>query len=304
MAILDRYLPSESGFGAYTDCQRMLCTKFREDTWIEDVLNPYKAAEHYKNWKMFLDSKCLIPPIAIAQLFDGTSFTIHGADTHCDLRLSLFEKKNVISRFCDNCFKVQVLPPDLKAFMQIHFIFRRLELPRDNSRKCMIELREDIPHPYKAYIFCESEAEAKICLEKLKHILDTVEISNVHCAISHGCSEYGLKYPKFKYSNDGAHRSFERPAFWDQVESEFWSVTPKPASPGKGRKKVGISIRDMIGYRTWIDYAEIIGDDSWTLFREAPSTSKPRKFVERMKKQSQLRNAQMMELRQRLLSTV
>jgi hypothetical protein len=167
----------------------------------------------------------------------------------------------------------------------------------------MIELREDIPYPYKAYIFCESEDEAKSCLEKLNHILQKTEISNVYCGISHGCSEYGLKYPNFKYSSDGAHRIFEGPAFWDQVESEFWSVTPKPASPGEDLKKTGISIRDIIGYRKWIDYAEIIGDDSWTLFREAPTTNKPKLFVERVTKQSQLRNAQMKELRQRLLST-
>ncbi len=168
----------------------------------------------------------------------------------------------------------------------------------------MIELREDIPNPYKAYIFCESEDEVKKCLNKLKHILDATGISDVYCGISHGCSEYGLKYPKFKYSDDGAHRSFERPASWDQEESEFWSVTPLPAMAGKGNRKVGISIRDIIGYRTWIDYAEIIGDDSWTLFREAPSTNKPKIFVERVMKQAQLRNTQMKELRQRLLSAV
>jgi len=304
LAILDRYLPDESGLGAYTECQRLLLTKFPENTWLDEVLDPLKASEYYKEWQAIVDLKCAIPPVAIVQLFDGTDFTIRGVHTHCDLRQSLFEKKNVISRGCNDCFKVQVLPADLKALMQVHFIFRRLELPRDNFRKCMIELREDVSNPYKAYIFCESEGETNICLGIFERILRTAEISNVHCGISHGCSEFGLKYPEFKYSKDGAHRSFERPVFWDQVESEFWSETPIPASPRTGRKKLGISIRDILGYRTWIDYAEGIGDDSWRLFRDSPSTNKPRAFVERVQKQSELRNAQMKELQQRLLSTV
>lgn len=167
----------------------------------------------------------------------------------------------------------------------------------------MIELREGIPHPYKAYIFCQSEDEADICLKKLTHLFESFGISNLHCGISHGCSEFGAKYPAFKYSNDGAHRSFERPASWDRLEAEFWSVTPKPAMPRKGLRKPGISIQDILGYRTWIDYAEGIGDDSWRLFRDSPSTNKPKVFVERLKKQAQIRNAQLKEIQKRVLST-
>jgi len=303
VTFLDRYLPSDGGYGAYTDCQRVLWTKFRNDIWIEDVLNPAKAAEYYKEWQAFLDSKCAIPAIAIAQLLDGTNFTIHNTNMDCELRLSLFEKKNVISHLCYECFKVQILPPDLKTLIQIHFLFRKLELPRDNYRKCMVELRDDVPYPYKAYIFCESEDEARICLGKLRHALQAKKVSSVYCGISHGCSEYGLKYPEFKYSDDSAHRSFERPASWDRVESEFWAATPPTGLPGKGREKVGISIRDLIGYRTWIDYAELIGDESWKLFRDAPSTNKPKYFAERVSKQSARRKAQMEELRLRLMST-
>lgn len=303
LAILDRYLPDQNGIGAYTDCQRMLRSKFRENTWIEDALDPVRAAGHYRQWLEFVDSRCAIPPIAISQIFDGTDLTIHGEHTYCDQRISLFEKTKVISRICHDCFKVQVLPADLRALMQIHFVFRALALPRDNARKCMVELRENVPYPYKAYIFCESEEEAKNCLEILRNILERNEIRGAYCGLSHGCSEYGLEYPAFKYASDGGHRSFESPASWDRVESEYWSATPLPALSGKSRKKMGISIRDIIGYRTWIDYAELIGDDSWTLFREAPSANKPRHFAGRVGRQSQLRNAQMKELRQRILPT-
>lgn len=303
VTILDEYLPSKHGLGAYTDCQRTLSTRFQDNTWTGDASNPGKVAEHYKKWKAFLDSMCQIPEIPIMQLFSGRLFAIEGVETYCNLRTSLFKKEGVISRICHDCFKVQILPVDLTALMQIYFILRALKLPRNNTRKCMVDVREDVPYPYKGYIFCESEDEANSCLEEFQQTLRALQITNVYCGISHGCSEYGLKYPKFKYSNDGAHRSFERPAFWDQSESEFWSLNQKPTSVRKDHNKEGISIRDMIVFRTWIDYAEIIGDDSYKRFRDMPSTNKPKRFAERVRKQSQLRKTQFEELRQRLSST-
>lgn len=302
--ILDFHLPSKRGLGAYSDCQHMFSTKFQEKSWIDDVLNSGNLSEHYKQWQAFLDSILVIPKLPVPQLFSGGLITIDGINAYCGLRLSMFKKEGVISRFCDDCFKVQILPVDLAALMQTYFVLRGLKLPRDNTRKCMLEFREDIPYPYKGYIYCESEDEAKFCLEKLQQALRDSRISNVYCGISHGCSEYGLKYPQFKYSKDGAHRSFERPAFWDRSESEFWSVTDKPAPARKDHNKESISIQEMVGFRTWIDYAEIIGDDSSRKFRNTPSANKPVQFAERARKQSQLRKSQMEELRQRLSSTV
>jgi hypothetical protein len=197
---LDWHLPNKGGLGAYTDCQQMLSARFQEDTWINDVLNPSKVAEHYKQWQALLDSMYVKPKIPIAQLFSGGLLTIHGMSAYCKLRLSLFKIEGVISRICHDCFKVQILPLDLMALIQVYFILRGLKLPRDNTRKCMIELREKIPNPYKGYIYCESEEEAHFCLEELQQTLRAMRVSNVHCGISHGCSEYGLKYPKFKYS--------------------------------------------------------------------------------------------------------
>ena len=162
----------------------------------------------------------------------------------------------------------------------------------------MIEMREAVPFPYKGYIFCESEDEANFCLEEVQKSLQAWQVSNVRCGLSHGCSEYGLKYPKFKYSSDGAHHSFERPTSWDQLESDFYAVTQKPRIERKDYNKQGITIRDMLGFRAWIDYAEIIGDESSRMFRDSPTSDKQEPFATRIRKQSQLRKAQMEELRE------
>ncbi len=302
VTILNSHVPNKPGLGTYSDCQRKLSFQFQKENWINDILRRGEIAEHYKKWQGLLNSMGVNPQIPITQLFAGDNHKIGGEDTHCGLRLSLFDKEKVISRICHDCYKVQILPMNLMAMMQTYFVIRGLELPRDNARKCMVEIREDVPYPYKGYIFCESEDEAHYCLGKLRQSLKALDISNIYSGISHGCSEYGLRYPKFKYSKDGAHRSFERPALWDQAESEFFTVNQKPPIAGKGFNKEGISVLDMIGFRTWIDYAEIIGDDSFRKFRDWPNEKKPERFTTRVSKQSQLRKGQMDELRERLSS--
>lgn len=302
VTILDSYVPNRLGLGTYSDCQRKLAIQFHKENWISDILRPGKTAEHYKKWQAFLNSMGVNPQIPIAQLSAGNTHKISGEETYCSLRLSLFEKEEVISRICHDCYKVQILPLNLMALIQVYFVVQGLELPRDNARKCMVELREDVPFPYKGYIYCESEDEAHFCLRKFQQTLEAFHISNVYSGISHGCSEYGLKYPKFKYSKDGTHRSFERPALWDQAESKFFAVNQKPLIAEKGFNKEGISILDVIGFRTWVDYAEIIGDDSFGKFRDGPNDKKPEPFATRIRKQSQLRKSQMEELRERLSS--
>jgi hypothetical protein len=58
----------------------------------------------------------------------------------------------------------------------------------------------------------------------------------------------------------------------------------------------------MIGFRTWIDYAEIIGDDSSRNFRDEKNRKIPEPFATRTRKQAQMRHSQMEELGQRLRS--
>ena len=65
----------------------------------------------------------------------------------------------------------------------------------------MVEIREEVPFPYKGYVYCQSEAEAKHCLEMTERALRSSGVSNVIIGLSHGCSEYGLRYPEWKYSN-------------------------------------------------------------------------------------------------------
>jgi len=304
ITILDFHEPSALETGAYTDCQRTLSSNLRGKNWIDEAMLPGKMADRYKQWQDLLDSKGVTTKLPIAQLFMGRLHAICGESANCGQRLSLFEKKGVISKVCNHCYKVQILPLGLVGFMQIYFVLRKLELPNDNARKCMVELREEVPYPYKGYIYCDSEEEAKNCLNVLQSVLKETGITSVYCGISHGCSEYGLVYPEFKYSNDGAHRSFEWPAAWDRLEEEYWVGTQAPVSVRADHNKQGLSIRDVIGFCTWIDFAEIIGDETSRVFRDKPRPDKPARFVGRVLEQSARRRAELEELRQKISSAV
>ena len=223
VGILDYYIPCKQGIGAFTDCQREIAAQYQKFSWATDLLNHEKMALHYKEWLTCLNSMNVRPQASEAQLFMGKFHYVHGEIALCNLRLSLFKKEGVIPRICYDCYKVQILPQNLTVLIQVYSILRELKLPRDNLRKCMIELREDIQYPYKGYIFCESEDEVKLCLKEFRQALQKFGVSGVLSGISHGCSEYSLKYPGFKYSDDGAHRSFDRPESWDRSESKFYS---------------------------------------------------------------------------------
>lgn len=297
LRVLDRYMPSEHIKGTYTNCQRKLAIQLKKSDWIDELLGSSKnTAEQFKQWQAVIDSAHANLPVPVVQLLTGRPHYINNIQSRCPERLSLFKQEGVISGFCHDCFKVQILPLNLTALMQTYFVIRALKLPRDNARKCMVELREAVSYPYKGYIFCESEDEAKFCRGEFQKSLQAHQISDVYCGISHGCSEYGLKYPEFKYSNDGSHNSFVRPANWDSVESDFFSDSENLHPEEEDHNKQGLSLRDVIGFRTWIDYAEIIGDETSTRYRKKPTFKKPEPFATRVAKQSQMRKAQMEEL--------
>lgn len=305
ISVLDCYTPSKKGFGKYTQFQQNIGAQFRKYGSPYELLKYGKVAQYIKHSLSLLDSMNVNPPVTMNQLNSGTSTTVNGEELNCGIRMLLFKEENIISRACQDCYKVQILPQDLAALMHTHFIIRGLKLPRDNAGKCMIELREDIPNPYKGYIYCESENEAMLCLELVQKALNTFGISNVYCGISHGCSEYGQKYPEYKYSSDGTHRLFERPASWDQTESEF--ISRKPIEPPQPHwadySNQRITIKDIVAFRAWVNYAEIIGDDSCKIFLDKSTPKAPEYFTARIRMQAQQRRTEMDELKKRISSS-
>ena len=183
----------------------------------------------------------------------------------------------MIPGLCHDCYKVQILPENLEAMFQTYFLLLNLDLPGDNARKCMIELRDGIKFPYKAYIYCESVAEAQACRTALCDLQARFGITGVHAKISHGCSEYGQEYPEFKYSDSPDQKPFETPAGWQKIEDSYFSGLNLAAPQRRSNTKPLISLRDVFAFRTWIKYAELIGDESCRAYMAAkgPRSARP-----------------------------
>jgi hypothetical protein len=300
LAILDLQSPKVSGTGPYSQCQRALNRLFDAEVTQQNGQSSTIFLDDYRKWQSVLNAHDLNKDVAIAQLFEGDDFQIHNEPTHCGRYLKKFEETGVISNTCFDCFKVQILPDSLASLFGLYFILRNLKLERDNCRKCMIELREAVPYPYKGYIFCQSEDEAEECKRRLKVELLKNGLGDMYCGISHGCSEYGLKYPEFKYSADGAHRHFERPSSWDALEKSFASANSPSRREVRYYSNSKFTVRDMIGFETWIKYAELIGDETHKRFVGDHLTSDTlTTFSARVRNQADLRKAQLTELQER-----
>jgi hypothetical protein len=300
--LLDSDMPGKKGLGAFSDCQLKIAEKYQKPGALSDLLEPSKAAQHYKEWQALLRAKNAQPRFPVPQLFMGVRPTIRNQELYCGQYMALFKQKEIFPQLCMDCFKVQIIAPDMAALMQVYFILRLLDLPKDNARKCMVEVRESIPNPYKGYIYCESEEEAKACADLFQQIQKEFGVTRVECRITHGCSEFGQKYPEYKYSDDGTHRSFKRPPSWDKPVSEFLASVELPKFGRSNFSKPFISIRDIVGIRTWIAYAQIIGDDSCKPFLSPPSVPTPEPFATRVRNQAQMRKAQLEELREMFAS--
>lgn len=302
--LLDFHVPSNPELGAYTRCQNRLAALHSDVGWTRALLDTEAAARSYKTWEALLDSHDVRPHVNFNQLFMGQFLRINGKAAACDAYLAFFKKEGVIPRICHDCYKVQLLPQNLAAHIATYFLLRDVALPRDNARKCMIEVREYSPYPYKAYVFCESEDEAQFCLSALTRALGVAGIGDVRLGITHGCTEYGVRYPDFKYSKDGAHRRFARPPGWDEAEARLHAGGPPAPPPVPDCNNAGITIRDVLGIRTWVRYAELIGDATYAKFArlqvDRPELDMPEPFIARVRAQASLRQGQMAELAESL----
>ena len=298
--ILDYYVPDSGITGAYTACQQKLAQETLSEKAIEGLLTGEMLVEKYKQWKQLFVTNGLNPELAVIQLTRGDLHTVSGVSARCGKRLKMFAQTEVISKVCHDCYKVQVLTSSVLELMKVHFIFKLIQLPRNNTRKCMVELRENVSNPYKAYIYCQSEEEVEHCRQSFEDCARAFGLSATTTKIAHGCSEYGLKYPKFSYAPDGSHRSFKRPAEWDRKEAEFFLNHQQ----SDGVQRAGVhtkfmALLEILMLRTWIRYANFIGDEAAQPFEEKesrPEQTGP--FLQLIKQQASLRRSELAELKQ------
>lgn len=295
VTLLDLSGPPGKPLGAFGTAQANIGASLPVD-WQSLYLNTSHNAAAYGQWLSILKSARIGQAVPIGQVFSGRVLTIKGQPTYCGEKLKFFKETSVIPGLCYDCYKVQILPENLEAMFQTYFLLLALDLPGDNARKCMIELRDGIKFPYKAYIYCESLPEAKTCLAAFQQTLAEAGITGVHSKISHGCSEYGMEYPEFKYTEGEDQSALTPPAEWQEIEQTYFDRLKLPPQQTQSNTKPRISLRDVFAFRTWAKYAQLIGDDTCGTYQAAKGPALPPAFVKRVKAQAALRHQEMTEL--------
>ena len=187
----------------------------------------------------------------------------NGENLNCDRHKKVFNKHNIIPKYCFGCFKVQIELKEVSQLIKLFFIFNHLKLPNDNIRKCFIELRESVNGNYKALIYCSSVNEAKIVSE-LTNVYLKKFLKNFKLDIKRGCSEFDFSFPGYK----------DIRKINEIVYDEKWSKKEKlidieiANGSQKGKKKFSrsindITLSDVLIINNWLTYAKIIGDESF-----------------------------------------
>ncbi len=295
VTLLDQKPAAYQGAGRFTSAQNAIARALPGD-WSVAFLNADTGAAYVRDWLDAVHSAGIARCVPIGQIFAGRTMTINGTHAHCGARLKFFKETEVIPGLCHDCYKVQILPDSVEGLIRVYFLLINLNLPDDNARKCMIELREGIKFPYKAYIYCQSVEEAKSCLDTFRKAQADFGIEGVRSKISHGCSEYGQTHPTFKYA-EGEVQRFETPNHWAKIERDYFQKINLTPPKRTNNSKPFISLRDVFAFYTWIRYAGLIEDPSAERYLTDTTPELPPVFVDRVNQQADRRRDELVELR-------
>ena len=182
----------------------------------------------------------------------------------CTRHLLVFDKFNIIPRYCFNCYKVLVEPRTVVELFKLMVVFEKLELPIDNTRKCMVEGREGISGAYKGYIYCRGLEEGKEITEMVRKVVSEEISAKIPVNLKRGCSEYAVPYPEYAQIGDGKNlMTFKEE--WQEYEdlADKQLVFKLPHEEHETFNKPAYDQDDAGVMLAWLKYAATIGDPSY-----------------------------------------
>lgn len=182
----------------------------------------------------------------------------------CKRHLSVFSEFNIIPEYCFGCYKVLIEPDTVVELFKLMVIFEKLDFPNDNTRKCMVEAREQIPGTYKGMVYCRGLEEGRKVETMIRNAISQEISDTIPVKLKRGCSEYALSYPEFaKTAPEAALMNYKEG--WHELEeladktlniSTHHSVKDTNNQPA-------YTLTDAMVMLAWIRYAATIGDLSY-----------------------------------------
>ena len=196
--------------------------------------------------------------------FDSQIHRRNGYDLNCNRHHKAFNKFNIIPKYCFSCFKIQIELTTVSNLIRLFFIFDQLRLPKDNIRKCFIELRPGIPGTYKGLIYCSSIEEAESVFEIVKPYMQKLMLDNFDIKIKRGCTEFDLAFPGYKKVDDLNKIVYDEE--WIKKEELIDHEISNGSKKGKkvfNRSLSGTCLGDILIINNWLNYAKLLNDKSY-----------------------------------------
>jgi hypothetical protein len=182
--------------------------------------------------------------------------------------MSIFDKHDIIPEFCFGCYKVQVEPRSIIELIKLFIVFDQLELNENNTRKCMVELRPEIPGFYKGLIYCSGLKQANQIAEHLDTIVKQSIGPGLTSKVKRGCSEYPISFPSYKEINNSGPQLMNYNEEWRVIEESHDRKNPIHTNEVIRTSLSGLNLSDVLIIRKWIDYAKGIEDPSADLLNQ------------------------------------
>ena len=224
----------------------------------------YSPTEYIKdeNIKYFLKKTNDIIDKNLENLeFNSTqTYKRHKNELNCKRHKTIFNNHDAIPEYCFGCYKIQIEPDNVIDLIKLHILFDNIKLKNNNLRKCMIEFRANIPGKYKGLIYCDSLKESEFIQNQLIKLMDQNFNKKLLCKIKRGCTEFGMKYPKYdNLTSDAMIYKKE----WKIYENSVDEKNPELLSKRIIKPSIkGTSLNDILIIRNWLAYARMIGDSS------------------------------------------
>jgi len=233
---------------------------FRKITDFPDVVEGFKRHHSKSHRDHHIDGRVNI------QVFRGQPgrFWEDAPKAGCERCKALFFDFDVIPKYCFGCYKVVVELRTVLELFKLQLVFDAINLPRDNTRKCMVDNRESSTIRYKGYVYCRGLEEAQVVRDIImKEVSDDVS-TKAAVKVKRGCTEFPQKYPEYgnlELDKEAFKYRDEWKSYEDYVD-EIYIFTGDVDYYDADGKKIN-PVREILAFQFWLRYAATIGDDSY-----------------------------------------
>ncbi len=188
----------------------------------------------------------------------------------CQRHKILFDRFKAIPEHCFGCYKVVMEPKTVMELFKLLLLFNELNIPNDNTRKCTIEVRGEIPGSYKGLIYCQNLNEANEILTSVKKLVSDAISREIPVFIQRGCLEFQLVYPEYGHIADSGPQLMSYNEEWRQHEAHIDKDRGKQTNNNNFvYNHSGLTLLDALVMRNWLAYAKTIGDLSYLQISES-----------------------------------